>query len=866
MIGRSLSHFEITAKLGEGGMGEVWRAEDTRLDREVAIKLLPEAVAGDPERLARFDREARVLAALDHVNIAAIYGLEEAEGRKLLVMQLVEGETLAERIARGPIPVDEALPIALQIAEGLEAAHERGIIHRDLKPANVKVTPEDRVKILDFGLAKALAPEPASGGEAQLTYSPTVTAQATAAGILLGTAAYMSPEQARGKPVDRRADIWAFGVLVLEMLVGKCPFAGETLSDTMAAVLTREVDLDDLPRDTPPHVRWLLARCLERDPRLRLRDAGEARVCLATGSLPSPEPGRPAGRRPAVITALLVAVAAIAGLWLGLRMAPEPSPPALRKLDIVLPSRPALFYLAPPQLAPDGSAVLFLGDDGLHLRRLDQVESRAIPGTTEIEYSAWAPDSRRFAFVTRGQLWRATIDGQPPVPIAALPQELGGGGGMVWTLDDRILLAGSPTAGLLEVPAHGGTVSEAAALDPETERDFHEVSLLPGGRGVLISVHPRGGIANRIDVLAGGERRTVLEVEEGWVEQPVYSPPGYVLFSKGSASAPALWAVPFSLDRLEATGDPFLVAPVGANPSVSEDGTLSYLRGRRVVLRQPLRLDRSGRIERELARPMPGGRYPAVSPDGTRLVASMVDAETYDLMLFDIATRTASRLTSGPGVDFTPAWSPDGRRVAYSIADRDQIAVVSVDPPGEPRVLVEGSFPSWLPDGRSLLFQRLGDSASWDIWRYRIEADSEEPLLTGSANEGRPAASPDGRWLAYTSDETGRDELFVRGLPDGEKVQVSSRGAAEPCWASSDELLFRSGTELYATRRQRGQSQAFERPRPLFSLADAGLSSGEGAYTIGPDGALVVFRDVIREDAAVLTLVTDWSAEFREDR
>jgi serine/threonine-protein kinase len=409
-------------------------------------------------------------------------------------------------------------------------------------------------------------------------------------------------------------------------------------------------------------------------------------------------------------------------------------------------------------------------------------------------------------------------------------------------------------------------VSEAAPLDPETERDFHEVSLLPEGRGLLVSVHPQGGIASRIDVLSGGERRTVLDAEDVWVENPVYSPPGYVLFSKGSARAPALWAVPFSLDRLQATGDPFLVAPAGASPSVSEDGTLSYIRGRRVVLRQPLRLGRDGRIERELARPVPGGRYPAISPDGRRLVASIIDAVTYDLVLFDIATRTASRLTSGPGGDFAPAWSPDGRRIAYSVSDQDLIAVVVVDPPGEPQTLVEGSAPRWLPEGDSLLFQRLEDGASWDIWRYGLEDDSETLLLDSPANERLPAPSPDGRWLAYTSDETGREELFVRGLPEGDKVQVSGRGATEPFWASPDELLFRSGTGLHTARRRPGEPLAFEQPELLLSLTDAGLSSGEGLYAAGPDGTLVVFRDVIREDAAVLTLVTNWSLEFEDDR
>ena len=524
------------------------------------------------------------------------------------------------------------------------------------------------------------------------------------------------------------------------------------------------------------------------------------------------------------------------------------------------------FYQAPPQLAPDGSAVLLGSEHGLFVRRLDSVENRLIPGTAGTSYSTWSPDSRWIAFVTAGRLWRVARDGQSLAPIADLPEELGGGGGMVWTPDDRILLAGSPAAGLIEVSARGGTVREAATLDPNTERDFHEVSLLPGGKGLLTSVHPQGGIPNRIDAISGGERKVVLEVDEGWVEQPVYSPPGYVLYSKGSASEPSLWAVPFSLKRLAATGDPFLVAASGSAPSVSADGTLSYVRGRRVVLRQPLQLDRTGRIQRELARPMPGARFPALSPDGTRLVVSMIDAETYDLMLLDIATRTASRLTSGAGVDFMAEWSPDGGRIAYSISDRDLVAVVALDAPGEPTHLAGGCCPKWLPDGRSLVFQRLGKDSSWDLWQYRFAEDTAAPLLETPANERWPIVSPDGRWLAYTSDEMGREELFVRGLPEGAKDQVSTRGATEPRWTFSGELLFRSGDALFVTRHIPGERPTFAAPRLLLSLADAGLTGGQGAYSSAPDGGLVVFRDVTPEDAAVLTLVTDWSAEFEDER
>jgi hypothetical protein len=848
-------------------MGEVWRAKDVKLGRDVAIKVLPEEFTKDPERLARFEREARVLASLNHPQIASIYGLEESDGTRFLAMELAEGVDLSERIQRGAVAVAEVIAIAAQIADALEAAHGRGVIHRDLKPANIRLSDDGNVKLLDFGLAKALDAEE---GDADLSNSPTMVRAATHAGVILGTAAYMSPEQARGKKVDSRADIWAFGVVLYEMLTGSRLFTGETVSDTLASVLTREVDFSALPAGTPYHVRWLLERCLERDAKMRLRDIGEARVTLltATPAVAEVVAVAPAARRAgraAIGGALLLGLLAGGGIAMLLRGRPAPAP--VRKVDIRISSG-YLVGLA-PMISPDGNALLLPTEDALSVRRLDSAEPTALPGTTDARFACWSPDSRQVAFVARGRLWRVALDGTPPVAVASLPEDVSGGGGLAWLPDDRIVIAGSSRVGLFEVSARGGAPAESVKLDPAKDRDFHEVSALPGGRGLLVSAHTIGGTVDRIDVIHDGGRKTLVKIESGRIGSPVYSSSGHIVYSSGT-NDPDIWAVAFSLETLEISGEPFLVASQGAAPSIASDGTLSYIRGNRTALRQMLQVDRAGRIERELGRPVTQCEYLDVSPDGRRIVASVIEGVDFDLMVFDLETRTSTMITKGPGTDFAPAWSPDGSRIALEIADRDQIALTSPDTLAEPAVITSGYAPRWWPDGKSIAMVRLGKDGTWDLWRHVLETKLDEPLLATPANEGDPDPSPDGRLVAYSSDETGRAEIFVFDPSSpGSKLQVTFNGGTLPRWsADGTSIYFRQGAALMRVARLPGDRVAFGNAERLFSFEEAGLSARSSRWATFPGGdGFVVLRDVSRGDKqAILALVTNWASELETKR
>jgi hypothetical protein len=491
VIGQRLGPYDVVSRLGEGGMGEVYRARDTRLNREVALKILPASFAADADRVLRFTREAQTLAALNHPHIAHIYGVEESDVRRALVMELVEGETLAERLARGAMPLDEALPVARQIADALEAAHEAGIIHRDLKPANVKVRPDDTVKVLDFGLAKAMEPASGSARDAAAN-SPTFTSPAlTQAGIILGTAAYMSPEQARGRAVDRRADIWAFGCVLFEMLVGRALFAADTVTETLARVIEREPDLSALPATTPPALRTLLARCLVRDPRQRLRDIGEARVVLEQPLATEPHPAVPArGTRRRALAAVVVAAAAIAAAttaWLMRTMDPA-TVPGERRFALATPGD------APPvetTIAPDGGAILVIADGKLWLQRLDSFTPIEVRDSEEARSPFWSPDGSAFGFEARGQLWRVPRDGGSPVRIGGVP-EFGFSSAVAWLRDGRLAFT-TGGSGLLQMPVTGGDARPMFTLDPAKELDVHDVSPLPDGSRCSMWCIPSAG-------------------------------------------------------------------------------------------------------------------------------------------------------------------------------------------------------------------------------------------------------------------------------------------------------------------------------------------------------------------------------------
>jgi hypothetical protein len=559
MIGRTIGNYHVTAELGAGGMGQVYRARDTRLNRDVAIKIVPDVFSGDAERLARFEREARLLATLNHPSVGGVYGLEEVGGQRFLIMELVEGEDLSARIGRGPISVEDTLEIALQIASALEAAHEQGVIHRDLKPANIRVTEDGRVKVLDFGLAKAL--DPGDGNSGALSQSPTaLMSSPTMAGVILGTAAYMSPEQARGKRVDKRADIFAFGIVCYEMLTGRTLFAGDTVSDTLAAVLRETPDLGALPPQTPRAIKRLIARCLEKDPRRRLRDIGEARILIEdvrSGAVydeaaPAIAPSRSRGAVLRAYGGWIVAAAMVAVAAFAMTRRPDvaESPLPVRRASMVMShDDAAMRFNFTPNISPDGRYVTFMSRGEIWLRDLTQLHARPIPGTKGGGSPFWSSDSEWIGFGRTSTVMRVKRDGGDPTLIATLPlgMTLEGTGGAVWDEEDRIVI-GPNTSGLHMVPVRGGEVVHWIKPGPN-ESDFHEVCRLPGDFGYVAVLHSSTGINDLVLVTPEGTRKTVVHVDDT-VRSPTYSPSGHLLFERAGAT-PGIWAVPYSLERQE---------------------------------------------------------------------------------------------------------------------------------------------------------------------------------------------------------------------------------------------------------------------------------------------------------------------------
>ena len=664
MIGQTISHYKITSKLGEGGMGEVYRAEDTTLRREVALKVLPEQFTQDDERLARFQREAQLLASLNHPNIAAIHGLEQADGVRFLILELVEGETLAERIQKGAIPLEESLKIALQITEALEAAHEKGVIHRDLKPANVKITPEGVVKVLDFGLAKAMEDEVVPQ---DISQSPTISHMATRAGIILGTAAYMSPEQAKGRPVDKRADVWAFGAVLYEMLVGKLAFDAEDISQILAKVLEREPQWDNLPKSVPTSIRRLLARALTKDLRKRLQVIAEARIVIEE-YLSDPSAyevdiavaPQPAGKRQLVSLLLACAMAgvfiALIAVWI---LSPRPVPKILTRMALVLPSDQQLSSDGRHRVAlsPEGTHLVYVANNQLYLRAMDQLEATPIPGTTEGGGRSpfFSPKGQWVGFYAGGELKKVSIAGGAPATLC----EAGNPYGASWGVDDRIVF-GQGSDGIFRVPAAGGTKELLIRVDPGHEW-AHGPQILPGGHSVLFTL---GGAFSWDDSqivvqsLETGERKVLVD---GGTDAR-YASTGHLVYVR----AGTLLAVPFDLGSLEASGDPTPILEGvsqseltgAAQYSFSDRGSLLYILGlsrkRRLVW-----VDRNGVEEpiKAAARPY---EQPRLSPDD-RLLALEIEG---DIWAFDLVRETTTRITFDGGS--RPVWTPDGKQIVFT--------------------------------------------------------------------------------------------------------------------------------------------------------------------------------------------------------
>ena len=882
MIGKRLAHYEVLGLLGKGGMGEVHRARDTKLDRDVALKLLPRELGTDPERLARFRREAKVLASLNHTSIASIYGLEEADGQLFLVLELAEGDDLAARIERGPSSIDETLQVARQLARGLEQAHEAGVVHRDLKPANVKLSGDGVVKILDFGLARAFAGESAAEGE--LENSPTITAAMTQAGTILGTAAYMSPEQARGATVDRRADIWAFGVILFEMLTGRRLFEGDTVSDTLAEVLKTEPDFDELPEETPPVLRWLIERCVQKRASKRLRDIGEA--CVLLDSDLETLPGSSFSGQPVVLRersgprwwALVVVGLVAAGLgalvvrWLQ----PPPAPPRQIHATLLSPegTSVALAFGGNLAISPDATRVCFVASDStgvrrLWVRRLDSPDAFMLTGTEGASYPFWSPDSRRIGFFASTKLRRIDANGGVATAICDAPRGRGG----AWSLDGRIVFAPAANGGLEIVPSTGGT--PVAFTSPDSMMNSHRwPAMLPGGRHL---VYLEDGADVRVWWRALGD-----DVEPKLLLSGALRPQfgaGHLFYGRDAA----LWARPFDPATGDFLGEERLVTDElrtsanysGAVFTVADDGTLVYAVGQQAGGSIYGLYDGEGALVDRVGFGENFADDPNLSADGRYLAVALYPlgaSSIPDIWVSDLSRGTLTRVTSGESCD-DPVWGPRGDRIVYSHEGRLRVRSMR----GAREVLLDAdpgndAIPSdWSRDGKFIAFSIVDEERNI----YILPVDDPEnfyPLVQDGYFSSHATFSPDGAWIAYTSTENGEPQVFLRSAdPSGGAWPVSSGRASQPRWRSDGSgIVFLAGTDFFVevpvAFTDRGPE--FGAERMLFGPVDIGLGTNTHLWAASGDLERVVFAmnaDRPGLDRTELQLLVGWpgSADAR---
>jgi serine/threonine-protein kinase len=896
--GARLGAYEILSLIGQGGMGEVYRATDTKLRREVAIKVLPEAFAADPERTARFQREAELLATLNHPNIAAVYGVEDSAGVTAIVLELVEGETLADRIARGPLEIDDAIAVARQLVDALEAAHDRGVIHRDLKPANIKVTPDGKVKVLDFGLAKMAEREARVSG---LSFSPTLSIQATYAGTILGTAAYMSPEQARGKPVDRKTDIWAFGCVLYEMLTGKQAFeGGETVSDSVASILRSEVDWAALPLATPSHVATVLRRCLQKDPQKRLPHIGPVRLefddaernsVLPDSTISRSGPSRRATfvvASAALVAAMVSAAAAASIVWWVMRARPLP-PQRPARLPLMMPADLPIWTGSPDRsivIAPDGAHVVSVNGSGaggggqLMVRSLDQLEPLPIKGVAFARAPFVSPDSRWIGYFESGELKKVPMGGGPPITICRIR---GGTRGSTWGPDNTIVYATNDSStGLSMVPAGGGEPEILTKADTtHGEVDHLFPSFLPGGHVVLFTISTTGSIDNgmiaSLDIKTG-ERKTLVR-GASFAE---YAPSGHLLYASGGS----LHAVRFDPERLEVLSDPVVVAdqirtePSGAAQfTIAPTGAFAYLSGGsgNYEARTLVWVDRRGR-EQPVSAPVRAYLHPRLSPDGSRVAVAIADQEQ-DIWILDLARQTLTPLTFGSAVEQYPVWTPDGRRVLFR-SDRSGIPNLFwqfADGTGTAEQVTAVTqtivIPDAItPDSKALVVQtgvHIGIIGLDD--RQKVSPVVEAPGIQSNA-----ALSPDGRWLAYSSDESGTPQIFVRPFPnvDAGRWQVSSNGGTKPVWRGNGQELFylglsAAGASLMAVPVHTTDRFSFGNPTKLFDGRPYYTVPLGRTYDVSADGQrFLMIKPTIEADPSATpvkaVLVLNWTEELKQ--
>jgi eukaryotic-like serine/threonine-protein kinase len=855
--GTRLGPFRIAALVGAGGMGEVYRARDTKLDRDVAIKVIPAEFAADPGRLARFEREARVLASLSHPNIAQIHGFEQSEGIQALVMELVDGEDLSLRIGRGAIPFDEAMSMARQIGDALDAAHDKGIIHRDLKPANVMITPDGVVKVLDFGLAK---PAPGEAGTESLTHSPTtVIVAGTREGVLLGTAAYMSPEQARGRVVDKRTDIWAFGCLLFEMLSGRSAFGNETLSDTIAAIIDREPDWTALPKTTTPAVKRLIERCLQKDPKRRLRDMGDARAELdeshaAEHGAHAPHVARARGPALWLAAAALVSGAAISGAWFALRAPPPGAPPV--RLSVVPPPGTTFTMrdiTEHPQfaLSPQGDRLALVAAargerPRIWIRSFETGAAQPLAGTEGANGLFWSPDGRSLGFQAEGKLKTVSLDGAAPQSLTDLAFDVSHG---AWGPDGTILFSAGSGGSLMRVRATGGPVTQATTFNASRGETAHRwPQFLPDGRFIFFvstAVPETSGVY--LGSLGSAERTQVMTS----AANAVFVAPGFLFFEQNGVvtrqrfdvASGTLSGAPESLgDQIQSLRGPSYL-PLSA----AGNGTVA-LWNAPLTSSELMWVDRSGRTIRTLAA---ATRYdgPTLSPNGKRVLATQrSNPNDNEMWLMDAADgASSSRITFTRGVARFGIWSPNGNDVVYSMGTPDGPQIFRKPASGagdEVRIAGVGRhyavFPDdWSHDGRRLVYVAVSERA-FDVWSLDVDQQIAEPLLRSPANEVQPRLSPSGRWLAYASDETGTWEVYVRGIGETQgKWQLSRGGGMQPLWRGDSRELYYVGLGgmLNAVSITGDSTLQAAAPQPLFqtTLPNA-LAPFRTAYAVSQDG------------------------------
>ncbi len=861
MIERRLGHYEITAHLGSGGMGDVYQATDTKLGRSVALKFLPEAFAHDAARIARFEREARALASLNHPHIAAIHGLEESNGRSFLVMELVPGQTLDDRIGRRPLPLDEALAIARQIAEALEAAHEKGVVHRDLKPANVKITPDGRAKVLDFGLAKLATPD--GDGSAPVANSPTLTAPVTHAGVILGTAAYMAPEQARGRQVDQRADIFAFGCVLYEMLTGQPAFEGDNVPDILARVLEHDPDWARVPSNVPTSIRRLMHLCLEKDPRRRRQAAGDVRIDLEEAlTEPAPiaasAPLRGFTRRG--LTWAACAAVVIAALAIPATSHLREVPLSEVRLQIVTPPTRAPLNFA---LSPDGRSIVFVAAESptdtaqhLFLRTLDTTTAQPIAGTAGARNPFWSPDSKSIGFFASERLYRIDISGGPPQALAPAPVGMGG----AWNIDGTILFAANTVSPLLRVPAAGGDAVAVTEVATPHQLGHRFPSFLPGGRQFLFYAAGEPEVSGiYLGSLDGAPAKRVTAADSSGA----LLSPGRLLFLRQGT----LVVRQFDAARGELTGDPITLASDVGQFAVSANGIVAHRSAGGGRQARMTWFDRTGQTT---PGPALAVNAPELSPDERQVAFDRTTRGNRDVWIMDLARESVTPFTVDPAVDGFPLWSPDGTQIVFESTRKGTFDLwIKPSSGASPEQLLlemaDSEWPlHWSKDGLFLLYQTSDLKTKWDLWALPMTGSERTPLVVANSRfaERMGQFSPDGRWLAYETNESGRPEIVVQAFPKASgRFPVSTSGGTAPRWRpDGNEILFIApdGTVMAVPITTTGSSFEAGKPMALFPT-DITPQPFKSQYAVSRDGRLIVNNQQTEEGtASPITLILNW--------